>query len=130
MMREPDQSLDQLAHAVIGAAIDVHREIGPGFLESVYQNALCYELGLRNIAYEAQVLAPVTYKGYAVGEGRIDILVEKRLIVELKAVEAYEAIHQAQVISYLKAMRLPLGLLINFNLPILKDGIRRVVLSR
>jgi len=129
-MREPDSSLDQLAHAVIGAAIDVHREIGPGFLESVYQNALCYELGLRSIAYEAQVLAPVTYKGYAVGEGRIDILVEKRLIVELKAVEAYEAIHQAQVISYLKAMRLPLGLLINFNLPILKDGIRRVVLSR
>ncbi|MEP6984616.1 MAG: GxxExxY protein [Chloroflexota bacterium] len=129
-MKEPDQSLDQLAHAVIGAAIDVHREIGPGFLESVYQNALCYELGFRHIAYEAQVPAPVTYKGYAVGEGRIDILVEKRLIVELKAVEAYEAIHQAQVISYLKAMHLPLGLLINFNLPILKDGIRRVVLSR
>jgi len=131
MIREPDQSLDQLAHAVIGAAIDVHWEIGPGFLESVYQNALCYELGLRNIAYEAQAqaLAPVTYKGYAVGEGRIDILVEKRLIVELKAVEAYEAIHQAQVISYLKAMNLSLGLLINFNKPIIKDGIRRVVLS-
>ena len=130
MIREPDQSLDQLAHSVIGAAIDVHREIGPGFLESVYQNALCYELGLRKIAHEAQAPAPVTYKGYAVGEGRIDILVEKRLIVELKAVEAYEAIHQAQVISYLKAMRLSLGLLINFNMPILKDGIRRVVLSR
>jgi GxxExxY protein len=128
-MREPDQSLDQLAHAVIGAAIDVHREIGPGFLESVYQNALCYELGLRHIAHESQVAAPVTYKGYAVGEGRIDVLVEKRLIVELKAVEAFEAIHQAQVISYLKAMRLSLGLLINFNMPILKDGIRRVVLS-
>lgn len=128
-MREPDQSLDQLAHAVIGAAIDVHREIGPGFLESVYQNALCYELGLRKITYEAQVLAPVTYKGYAVGEGRLDVLVEKRLIIELKAVEAFEAIHQAQVISYLRAMRLPLGLLINFNMPILKDGIRRVVLS-
>jgi len=129
-MREPDQTLEQLAHEVIGAAIDVHREIGPGFLESVYQNALYYELGLRNIAYEAQTLAPVTYKGYAVGEGRIDILVEKRLIVELKAVEAFEPIHQAQVISYLRAMNLSLGLLINFNRPILKDGIRRVILSR
>jgi GxxExxY protein len=129
-MREPDQTLEQLAHEVIGAAIDVHREIGPGFLESVYQNALYYELGLRNIAYEAQALAPVTYKGYAVGEGRIDILVEKRLIVELKAVEAFEPIHQAQAISYLRAMNLSLGLLINFNRPILKDGIRRVILSR
>jgi GxxExxY protein len=129
-MREPDQSLDQLAREVIGAAIDVHREIGPGFLESVYQNALCYELGLRKIAYEAQALAPMTYKGYTVGEGRIDVLVERRLIVDLKAIEAFEAVHQAQVISYLKAMRLSLGLLINFNMPILKDGIRRIVLSR
>lgn len=129
-MREPDLSLDRLAHIVIGAAIEVHREIGPGFLESVYQNALCHELTLRNIEYVAQAPAIVTYKGYSVGEGRIDILVESRLIVELKAVEAYEAIHQAQVISYLKAMRLSLGLLINFNIPILKDSIRRVVLSR
>ena len=129
-MREPDRTLEQLAHEVIGAAIDVHREIGPGFLESVYQNALCYELGFRNIEYESQVPAPVTYKGFAVSEGRVDILVEKRLIVELKAVEALEPIHQAQVISYLGAMNLSLGLLINFNRPILKDGIRRVILSR
>ncbi len=128
-MREPDRTLDQLAHDVIGAAIDVHREIGPGFLESVYQNALCYELGLRNIAYVSQAPVSVIYKGYAVGEGRIDILVENRLIVELKAVEAYEAIQHAQVISYLKATRLSLGLLINFNMPILEDGIRRIVLS-
>ena len=129
-MREPDQSLDQLAHAVIGAAIDVHREIGPGFLESVYQNALCYELSLRNIKYVSQAPVSVMYKGRSVGEGRIDILVENRLIVELKAVEAYEAIHHAQVISCLKATHLSLGLLINFNMPILKDGVRRVILSR
>ena len=129
-MREPDQSLDQLAHAVIGAAIDVHREIGPGFLESVYQNALCHELDLRHIKYVSQAPVSVTYKGHPVGEGRIDILVENRLIVELKAVEAYEAIHHAQVISYLKATHLSLGLLINFNLPVLKDGVRRVILSR
>ena len=129
-MREPDRTLDQLAHDVIGAAIDVHREIGPGFLEAVYENALCYELGLRHINCVAQAPVSVTYKGHPVGEGRIDILVENRLIVELKAVEAFEAIHQAQVISYLKATKLSLGLLINFNMPILKDGIRRVVLSR
>jgi len=129
-MREPDQSLDRLAHDVIGAAIDVHREIGPGFLESVYQNALCYELTLRNIKHIPQAPAAVTYKGYPVGEGRIDILVESRLIVEIKAVDAYEPIHHAQVISYLKATQLSLGLLINFNMPILKDGIRRVILTR
>jgi GxxExxY protein len=128
-MREPDQNLDRLAHTVIGAAIDVHREIGPGFLESVYQNALCYELDLRHIRYVSQAPVSVTYKGHSVGEGRIDILVEKRLVVELKAVEAYEAIHHAQVISYLKATNLFLGLLINFNMPILKDGIRRIILS-
>ena len=129
-MREPDQSLDRLAHDVIGAAIDVHREIGPGFLESVYQNALCYELTLRNIKHIPQAPTAVTYKGHPVGEGRIDILVESRLIVELKAVDAYEAIHHAQVISYLKATQLSLGLLINFNMPILKDGIRGVILTR
>jgi GxxExxY protein len=128
-MREPDQSLDQLAHTVIGAAIDVHREIGPGFLESVYQNALCYELDLRNIKHISQSPVSMTYKGHTVGEGRIDILVDNRLIIELKAVEAYEAIHHAQVISYLKATHLSLGLLINFNLPVLKDGIRRMILS-
>ena len=128
-MREPDQSLDQLAHSVIGAAIDVHREIGPGFLEIVYENALCYELELRKIRYIAQAPVSVTYKGRPVGEGRIDILVENRLIIELKAIEAFESIHHAQVISYLRATNLSLGLLINFNKPVLKDGIRRVVLS-
>jgi GxxExxY protein len=119
-MGEPDQSLDRLAHTVIGQ----------GFLESVYQNALCYELDLRNIQYVAQAPVSVMYKGHSVGEGRIDILIENRLIVESKAVEAFEAIHHAQVISYLKATNLFLGLLINFNLPILKDGIRRIILSR
>ncbi len=129
MRQEPDSSLDRLAHSVIGAAIDVHREIGPGFLEIVYQNALCHELSLRNIQHVAQAAVSVTYKGVPVGEGRIDILVENRLIVELKAVETFDAIHHAQVISYLKAMHLSLGLLINFNKPILKDGIRRVILN-
>ena len=129
MMREPDQTLDRLARDVIGAVIDVHREIGPGFLESVYQNALCHELTLRGIKHVAQAPVAVSYKGVLVGEGRIDILVENRLIVELKTVEAFDAIHHAQVISYLKATNIALGLLINFNLPTLKDGVRRVILS-
>jgi GxxExxY protein len=129
-MREPDRSVDQLAHMVIGAAIDVHRELGPGYLEAVYQNALCHELGLRNIKFVSQSPVNVLYKGYPVGEGKIDILVENTLIVELKAVEAFEKVHHAQVISYLKATNLVLGLLINFNVPVLKDAIRRVILSQ
>ncbi|MEZ4670844.1 MAG: GxxExxY protein [Anaerolineae bacterium] len=129
-MKEPDQSLDQLARAVIGAAIDVHRELGPGYLEVVYQNALCHELRLRNIYFESQAPVNITYKGHPVGEGRIDILVENKLIVELKAVEAFEKVHHAQVISYLKATDLILDLLINFNVPVLKDAVRRIILSQ
>src|SRR5574337_1997226 len=101
-MAEPDKQLDQLAHAVIGAAIEVHRTLGPGFLESVYEDALCFELELRHIHYERQHIIAVNYKGRHVGEGRIDILVENRLIVELKAVEELAPVHTAQVISYLK----------------------------
>jgi GxxExxY protein len=128
-MKEPDQYLNQLAHAVIGAAIEVHRTLGPGFLESVYVEALCVELTLHKLAFERQHVINVSYKGHPVGENRLDILVENCLIVELKAVEALEPIHMAQVISYLKATGHALGLLINFNVPVLKNGVRRVVLS-
>jgi GxxExxY protein len=128
-MKEPDRNLDQLAHNVIGAAIEVHRALGPGFLESVYEEALCIELALRNIRFERQFVINVSYKGHLVGESRLDILVENCLIVELKAVEAIEPVHMAQVISYLKATNLLLGLLINFNVSVLKNGVRRVVLS-
>src|SRR5258706_7366009 len=126
---EPEEGLDRLAHLVIGAAIEVHRILGPGFLESVYEEALCVELGLRGVRYEKQVPVAVDYKGSSVGESRLDLLVEGVLIVELKAVEAFAPIQTAQVISYLKATGRKLGLLINFNVSILKEGIKRIVLS-
>ena len=129
MVCEPDEALDELAHEVIGAAIEVHRELGAGFLETVYEAALCSELELRHIHFVNQYPVNVLYKGRYVGEGRLDLLVDNRLIVELKAVEVLHPVFTAQVISSLKAMQLPLGLLINFNVPVLKQGIRHIVWS-
>jgi len=126
---EPNKDVDRLAREVIGAAIEVHRHLGAGFLESVYEEALVIELALRGIPFERQKPVPVSYKERNVGEGRVDLLVGSELLVELKAVEALAAIHKAQVISYLKATGLHLGLLINFNVPILRAGIQRIVLS-
>ena len=127
--REPEEKLDKLAHEVIGAAIEVHRHLGPGYLEEVYQAALELELKLQGIPFEAQKSVSVSYKGHPIGEGRLDFLVDGILVVELKAVDALADIHKAQVISYLKATGLHLGLLINFNVPILKNGLKRIILS-
>jgi GxxExxY protein len=124
---EPEKRVDELAHAVIGAAIEAHRHLGPGFLESVYEEALCIELAERQLPFECQKEISVLYKGRPIGKQRIDLMVGEVLIVELKAIEALAEIHKAQVISYLKATRLSLGLLINFNVPILKNGILRLV---
>ena len=124
---EPSQEVDKLAHSVIGAAIEVHRNLGPGYLESVYEAALAVEFDLRGISFERQKPIRIQYKGHPIGEARLDFLVGEILIVELKAVESLAGIHTAQVISYLKATRLQLGLLINFNVPVLKEGIKRVV---
>ena len=129
MRVEPDQRTDDLAKAVIGAAIEVHRLLGPGYLESVYEQALAIELELRGLPFERQKTIHVNYKGQAVGEGRLDLLVGGCLIVELKAVDALAPIHTAQVMSYLKTTRLPLALLINFNVPLLKSGVKRIVLT-
>jgi len=126
---EPAAEIDHLAYSVIGAAIEVHSLLGPGYLESVYEEALAVELNLRGIAFERQVSVAVNYKGQDVGAARLDILVHRQLVVELKAVDALAPIHKAQVISYLKALNLPLGLLINFNVPLLKSGIKRIVLT-
>jgi GxxExxY protein len=126
---EPDPEIDQLAHRVIGAAIEVHRQLGPGFLESVYEQAMCIELELRGIAFAKQPEVTIDYKGRAVGQGRLDLLIADCLVVELKAVETLAPIHSAQVISYLRTSRRKLGLLINFNVPLLRDGIKRIVLS-
>ena len=122
-------SLDSVAHDVIGAAIEVHRHLGPGYLESIYEEALCVELAGRGIRFERQLELGIDYKGKRIGKGRLDLLVENQLIVELKTVERLLPIHQAQVISYLKATSLQLGLLINFNNVVLKQGIKRVVLT-
>jgi GxxExxY protein len=127
MSIEPDKRADEMAHAVIGAAIEVHRLLGPGFLEGVYEEALCVELMDREIFFERQKEISVLYKERSIGKHRVDLLVGQSLIVELKTVETLADIHKAQVISYLKATRLSLGLLINFNVPILKNGIQRIV---
>ncbi len=127
MRSEPDERVDELAHIVIGAAIEVHKVLGPGFLESVYEEALCFELQMRGIPFERQAAIAVNYKGCQVGEGRLDLLVGGVLIVELKAVSELAPVHSAQVISYLKATGHKLGLLINFDVRMLKDGIKRVI---
>ena len=128
-MREFGEELEQLAYEVIGAAIEVHRVLGAGFLESVYQEALCLELQLQKIRFIPQAPVTVNYKGASVGEGKLDFLVGNSLVVALKAVENLAPIHNAQVLSYLKMTGHRLGLLINFNVPILKQGIKRIVLS-
>jgi GxxExxY protein len=129
-VKEPSSEVDELARKVIGALIEVHRKLGPGFLESVYEEAACIELAKNKIPYERQVKIVVEYDGKAIGEGRIDLLIDKKLIVELKAVDALAPIHQAQLMSYLRMRKLELGLLVNFNVPILKNGIKRVVLTQ
>ena len=126
---EPSRELDELAPKVIGAAIEVHRHLGPGYLESVYEEAVAIEFGLRDIPFERQVPVSLDYKGHKVGEGRLDFLIGKKLLVELKAVETLILVHKAQAISYLKATGLHLALLINFNVPVLRVGIQRIVLS-
>jgi GxxExxY protein len=112
---------------VIGACIEVHRELGPGLLESAYESCLCYELSLRGISYERQRPVPVRYKDQELEVGyRIDIVVENRLLVEIKSVETLIPIHCAQVITYLRLSGLPVGLLVNFNTLSLKSGLRRL----
>jgi GxxExxY protein len=126
---EPSKEVDELARKVIGAAIEVHRALGPGYMKNVYEEALCIEMQNQNIPFGRQVKIAVEYKGQKIGQGRLDLLVDKLLPVELKAVEGFTAIHQAQVLSYLKMTHLQLGLLINFNVPILKQGIKRIIFT-
>jgi GxxExxY protein len=118
---------EELANTIIGAAIEVHRMLGPGFLESIYERALCHELALREVAFERQKELIVRYKDLDIPGQRLDLLVGGRVIVDLKTVETFAPIHQAQILSYLKSTGLRLGLLINFKVQILKDGIKRVV---
>lgn len=124
-----DPELEELARQVIGAAIEVHRCLGPGYSEPVYDEALAIELALRQIPCARQPTFALDYKGNIVGTGRLDFLIADRLVLELKAVDALGPVHRAQVLSYLQAKKLQLGLLVNFNSAVLKDGIKRVILS-
>jgi GxxExxY protein len=123
-----DDETEQLAFAVIGAAIEVHRELGAGLLEGIYEDSLCIELGLRNIGYERQKEISVQYKGHPVGVNYLDILVENRIILELKSVDRLYPVHTAQAMTYLKITKKRLALLINFNTFILKEGMKRIVI--
>lgn len=129
-MKEPSEEVNKLATEVVDAAVEVHRILGAGFLESTYEQALAIELELRGISFEIQKPISLNYKGRPVGQTRLDLLVGDQLVVELKAVDMLLPVHHAQVINYLKATQCQLGLLINFNVPLLKDGINRIVLTR
>ena len=126
---EPGDERDPLTSEIIGLAIEVHRSLGPGLLESAYEACLCYELEQQGIPFPRQVRLPVVYKEVTLECGyRMDLVVDETVIVELKVVERLMPIHEAQLITYLKLSGLRAGLLLNFNTPVLKDGIRRVVL--
>ena len=124
----PDFELNRITYAIIGAAIEVHKVLGPGYTERVYENALAVEFRRRGIPFVQQFNFNVLYQQEWVGEGRIDFLVEGKVVVELKAIEQILSVHPAQVVSYLKCTRLKIGILINFNTKYLKDGIRRILL--
>ncbi|MGC9362797.1 MAG: GxxExxY protein [Candidatus Syntrophosphaera sp.] len=120
--------LNELSRNTIGACIEVHKALGPGLLENVYQHCVCQELDLRGISYKKEVDIIIQYKGSIIkSQLRADLIVEDQIIVEFKSVNELVPIHEAQLLTYLKLMNKRLGLLINFNVPLLKDGIKRMV---
>jgi GxxExxY protein len=127
MRSEEREAINALTEAIIGAAIEVHRELGPGLLESAYEQCLCHELTIRSVNFQRQVPLPVQYKGISLDCGyRIDILVNRLVVVELKTVEKLLPVHEAQILTYLKLLKAPIGLLVNFQVPVLKDGLKRI----
>jgi len=124
-----EMNINDLTGEIIGAAIEVHKALGPGLMESVYEECLCHEFDLRRIHYKRQQAIPVEYKGVKLDCGyRIDLVVEGLVILELKSVDSLQPIHEAQLLTYLKLTGLKVGLLINFNVPVLRDGIRRLII--
>jgi len=123
------EELAPLSRVIVDAAFKVHKTLGPGLLESVYESCLCHELRSRGVPFQSQLSVPVLYEGFSMEAGlRIDLIVDQRIIVELKAAEVMHTIYTAQLLTYLKLTGLRLGLLINFNVPLIRDGIRRIVL--
>ncbi len=122
-------ALNELARQVVDAAFHIHKVLGPGLLESVYEACLCHELTKRGVSFQKQVVLPIVYDGLEIETGlRIDLWIENKLIVELKAIESLHEIHKAQIMTYMKLTETRLGLLINFNVPVIKDGIKRIIL--
>ena len=122
--------LNEITEKIIGAAIEVHRHLGPGLLESAYEECLCYELNQAGLMFQRQVHLPISYKGILLQSAhRMDLIVEDAVVVELKATEEMPPLYSAQLLTYLKSSQKPVGLLINFNVPVLKEGIRRVANS-
>lgn len=119
---------DPLTQVIIGCAIEVHRHLGPGLLEATYEEALCVELIEAKLAYKRQVRVPVLYKGHLIGEHRPDLVVSDRVLIEVKSVESLHAVHQAQTLAYMRVLRLPVGLLMNFNSAVLRTSIRRLAI--
>ena len=127
--RENEEQKDPRTSPIIGAAIEVHRLLGPGLLESAYEECLCHELYLRGLSFERQVALPVSFKGILLDCGyKIDLIVEREVVIELKAVERTLPVHEAQLLTYLKLSGKHVGLLINFNVPLLARGIIRRIL--
>lgn len=128
-MQKPDMNhLNSITDKIIKCAMEVHKNLGPGLLESVYEKAMCYEMTSQGVACVSQLSIPIIYKGVILGEQRLDSLVEDEVIVEFKAVDRMDPVFKAQILSYLRMTGKKLGLLINFNVPLLKDGIQRVIL--
>jgi GxxExxY protein len=120
--------VNDITEKIIGAAIEVHRTLGPGLLESAYEACLCRELQLRGLQNQRQLSLPVNYKGMALESGyRLDLLVENLVVVEIKAIEALQPVHEAQILTYMRLGGWSVGLLLNFNVPVLKQGIKRFV---
>jgi GxxExxY protein len=123
------EALKRLTERIIGCAIEVHRQLGPGLLEGTYEAALCIELQIAGLNFVRQPVFPVVYKGQVIGEYRLDLIVEGTVIVEIKSVERFDPIFEAQVLTYLRVTGKEIGLLMNFNSRLLRDGIKRYVLS-
>jgi len=128
--RELPEALNQLSERIIGCAIEVHRALGPGLLERIYEEALVHEFGLQGIAFERQLPVTLKYKGVELIGQRMDLIVERQVVVELKAVEKVIDLHLAQLVGYLRAGPYPLGLVINFNVAALRTGVHRRINSR
>ena len=126
MLEYPEK--DPLTEKIIGCAIEVHKTLGPGLLESTYESALAVELRLAGLNFERQLIVPISYKGQPVGDYRLDLIVEKSVIVEIKSVDRFDSIFEAQLLAYMKITGIKRGLLLNFNSRLLKDGIKRLVL--